>query len=97
MEIINGVNNQNILCESKNDYGKFYILSRNSRGDVQSNTQKIIFLADTGIWTEFVGAECTGAYSGAQESHFMWKGKCKVPDSVMENAKKRMINFKKKE
>ena len=97
MEIINGVNNQNILCESKNDYGKFYILSRNSRGDVQSNTQKIIFLAGTGIWTEFVGAECTGAYSGAQESHFMWKGKCKVPDSVMENAKKRMINFKKKE
>ena len=24
MEIINGVNNQNILCESKNDYGNFY-------------------------------------------------------------------------
>ena len=45
MEIINGVNNQNILCESKNDYGNFYILSRNSRGDAQSNTQKIIFLA----------------------------------------------------
>ena len=32
----------------------------------------------TGIWTEFVGAECTGAYSGAQESHFMWKGKFKL-------------------
>ena len=95
MEIINGVNNQNILCESKNDYGTFYILSRNSKGDAQSNTQKIIFLAGTGIWTEFVGAECTGAYSGAQESHFMWKGKCKVPDSVMENAKNRMMNFKK--
>ena len=62
---------------------------------IKSNTQKIIFLAGTGIWTEFVGAECTGAYSGAQESHFMWKGKCKVPDSVMENAKNRMINFKK--
>jgi len=95
MEIINGINNQNILCESKNEYGKFYILSRNSKGDAQSNTQKISFLAGTGIWTEFVGAECTGAYSGAQETHFMWKGKCRVPDSVMENAKNRMMNFKK--
>ena len=94
MEIINGVNNQNILCESKNDYGNFYILSRNSKGDAQSNTQKIIFLAGTGVWTEFVGAECTGAYSGAQESHFMWKGKCKVPDSLMQNAKNKMLNFK---
>ena len=75
MEIINGVNNQNILCESKNDYGNFYILSRNSKGDAQSNTQKIIFLAGTGIWTEFVGAECTGAYSGAQEKSFYVEGK----------------------
>ena len=95
LEIINGVNNQNILCENKNDYGNFYILTRSAKGDAQASTQKITFLAGTGIWTEFIGAECVGAYSGAQESHFMWKGKCKVPDSVMENAKNRMMNFKK--
>ena len=95
LEIINGQNIQNILCESKNDYGNFYILTRNSRGDIDANTQKVIFLAGTGIWTEFVGADCMGAYSGAKESHFMWKGKCKVPDSVMKNAKEKMRNFKK--
>ena len=95
LEIINGVNNQNILCENKNDYGNFYILTRSAKGDAQASTQKITFLAGTGIWTEFIGAECVGAYSGAQESHFMWKGKCKVPDSVMKNAKEKMRNFKK--
>ena len=28
LEIINGKNIQNILCESKNDYGNFYILTK---------------------------------------------------------------------
>ena len=95
VEIINGVQNQNIMCESKNEYGNFYIVTNKTVGDTQASVQKFIFAAGTGIWTEFVGAVCTGAYSGAQESHFMWKGKCKVPDSVMENAKNRMMNFKK--
>ena len=83
------------LFESKNDYGNFYILTRNARGDLEANTQKVIFLAGTGIWAEFVGADCMGAYSGTKESHFMWKGKCKVPDSVMKNVKEKMRNFKK--
>ena len=43
MEIINGVNNQNILCESKNDYGNFYTFKKFERRF--TNTQKIIFLA----------------------------------------------------
>ena len=95
LEIINGVQDQNIMCESKNEYGNFYIVTNRAVGDTKASVQKFIFAAGTGIWTEFVGAECTGAYSGAKESHFMWKGKCKVPDSVMENAKNRMMNFKK--
>lgn len=97
LEIINGVQDQNIMCESKNEYGNFYIVTNKTVGDTQASVQKFVFAAGTGIWTEFVGADCTGAYSGTKDKHFMWKGKCKVPDSVMKNAKDRIANFKKEQ
>ena len=95
LEIVNGVQNQNIMCESKNEYGNFYIVTSKTVGDTKASVQKFVFAAGTGIWTEFVGADCTGAYSGTKENHFMWKGKCIVPESVMKNAKERIANFKK--
>ena len=41
-----------------------------------------------------VGVKCIGAYFSLPESHFMWKGKCNVPDPLMLSTKDKIENFK---
>ena len=99
IEIINGQQVQNIMCESRNKYGKFNFKTNKAKGDAgegagNANTQSFIFVGGDGIWSDFVGVKCIGAYFGMPESHFMWKGKCNVPDSLIKNTKEKIANFK---
>ena len=98
IEIIDGQQIQNIMCESRNKYGKFNFKTNKAKGDAgegagNANTQSFIFVGGDGVWGDFVGVKCIGAYFGMPESHFMWKGKCNVPDSLMRNTKEKIANF----
>ena len=99
IEMINGRQEQNIMCEIRNKYGKFNWINNKAQGDAgaaagNANTQHFIIVSGEGIWKDFVGVKCFGAYFGMPENHFTWKGKCNVPNSLMSRTKEKIANFK---
>ncbi len=78
----------NIMCETNTKFGKYFIRVMDVKaGDMSSNAAAFEFLSGEGIWKEFVGIECLGAYYQMPENHYMWKGKCKVPDATINRVK----------
>ena len=100
IQIINGQQKQNVMCENRNKYGKFNFTTGKASGDDvgtkpgNANTQHFIIVGGTGVWSDFVGVRCVGAYFSLPESHFMWKGKCNIPDALMSTTKDKIANFK---
>ena len=99
IQMLNGQQEQNIMCEIRNKYGKFNWINNKAKGDAgaaagNANTQHFIIVGGDGVWKDFIGVKCLGAYFGMPENHFTWKGKCNVPDSLMKNTKQKIANFK---
>ena len=100
IQIVNGQQMQNIMCENRNKYGKFNFTTGKAVGDAvgtiegSANTQNFVIVGGDGIWADFVGVRCVGACFSMPETHFMWKGKCNIPDSLMSNTKNKIANFK---
>ncbi len=98
IHIINGKQDQNIMCEVRNKYGKFNFINNKASGDNagtgNANRQQFTIVGGDGIWKDFIGVKCFGAYFGMPENHFTWKGKCNVPDSLIKNTKEKIANFK---
>ena len=93
--MINGQQEQNIMCEIRNKYGKFNWINNKAKGDAgaaagNANTQHFIIVGGDGVWKDFIGVKCLGAYFGMPENHFTWKGKCNVPDSLLRNTKEKI-------
>ena len=80
--------NMNIMCETNTEFGKYFIRVMDVKaGDMTSNAVVFEFVSEEGIWKEFVGKECLGAYYQMTENDYMWKGKCKVLDSTITRVK----------
>ena len=98
IHIINGKQDQNIMCEVRNKYGKFNFINNKASGDNagtgNANRQQFTIVGGDGVWKDFIGVKCFGAYFGMPENHFTWKGKCNVPDSLIKNTKEKIANFK---
>ena len=98
IQILNGQQIQNIMCENRNKYGKYQWVTGKARGDAgagdgNANVQHFDIVGGDGVWKDFVGVKCYGAYFGLPENHFTWKGKCNVPDSLMRNTREKIANF----
>ena len=59
IHIINGKQDQNIMCEVRNKYGKFNFINNKASGDNagtgNANRQQFTIVGGDGVWKDFIG------------------------------------------
>ena len=91
IEIIDGVQTQNVFGAWKDSYGNEGFVKSvrpqknkikgNMLGDrIGSNVASFIVVSGSGPWEELVGITFLGAYLEMGEGHFIWQGKAEVSD-----------------